>query len=291
MTPDSVAVIGLGPMGAPIAGNLAAAGFDLAVWNRTRSVAESYAEIARVPERLEDLDSAVILSVLPDVDQLESLATEEVLTAWRAAGTQRLLIMSTTSPEKVKRFADTAAPYGITVIDAPISGGDKGAREATLSVMVGCSVDDFAAIAPVLNAIGSAVERMGELGAGAVAKLCNQIIVATTMTALGEALSLARAYDLDLERLVRIFQGGLAGSAVLALKRDKFLERTYDLGGSAGNQLKDLDYALAAAEAVGARHDVLALVDSLFAEAVRAGLGDQDHSVVQELYLRSHDGG
>jgi 2-hydroxy-3-oxopropionate reductase len=285
----TVAVIGLGPMGAPIARNLISAGFDVAVWNRTRSVALSFEPTARIPERLEDLDSRVILSVLPDVDQLELLASDAVLRAWAAAGTDRILIMSTTSPEKVKRFAAAVAPYGIAVIDAPMSGGDKGAQEGTLSVMVGCSAEEFALTAPILNAVARTIERMGDVGAGSVAKLCNQMIVASTLAAIGESLSLARTYGLDLERLVRILQGGLASTAVLAQKSDKFLERTYDVGGSAKNQLKDLKYAQSAADAVGARADVLAVVERLFAEVVHEGLGDADHTVVQELFLRSGD--
>lgn len=286
MTADtSVAVIGLGPMGAPIARNLVTAGFDVAVWNRTRSVATAFEPDARAPERLEDLDSTVILSVLPDVDHLESLASADVLTAWRTAGTRRLAIMSTTSPDKVKRFASTAAPYGIDVIDAPMSGGDKGARDATLSVMLGCSEEALVSMEPILRATARTIERMGDVGAGAVAKLCNQVIVASNLAAIGESLAIARAYDLDLDKLVRIFDGGLAGSTVLTQKADKFLGRSYDLGGSAENQLKDLGYAHAAANAVGVRSDMLAVVHDLYAQAVREGFGDRDHSVVQELFL------
>jgi 2-hydroxy-3-oxopropionate reductase len=285
-----VAVIGLGPMGAPIARNLISAGFDVAVWNRTRSVARSFEPTARIPERLEDLDSKVILSVLPDVDQLESLASDAVLRAWEAAGTDLVVIMSTTSPDKVKRFAAAVTSYGIAAIDAPISGGNKGAQEGTLSVMVGCSAEEFIVIEPILKAVAGTIERMGDVGAGSVAKLCNQMIVASTVTAIAESLALARTYGLDLERLVRIFQGGLASSAVLAQKSDKYVERTYDVGGSAKNQLKDLRYARSAAEAVGTRADVLAVVEQLFAEVVRTGLGEADHTVVQELFLRSEDG-
>lgn len=272
-------------MGAPIARNLVTAGFDVAVWNRTRSVATAFEPEARTPERLEDLDSTVILSVLPDVDHLESLASADVLTAWQAAGTRRLAIMSTTSPHKVKRFAATAAPYGIDVVDAPMSGGDTGARDATLSVMLGCSEEALVSMEPILRAIARTIERMGDVGAGAVAKLCNQVIVASNLAAIGESLAIARAYDLDLDKLVRIFDGGLAGSTVLTQKADKFLRRSYDLGGSAENQLKDLGYAHSAAEAVGVRDDMLAVVHDLYAEAVREGFGARDHSVVQELFL------
>jgi 2-hydroxy-3-oxopropionate reductase len=274
-------------MGMPIAANLIVAGFNVSVWNRTRSVATSFEPTARAPERLEDLDSTVILSVLPDVDQLEALASSDVLAAWQTAGTDRIIIMSTTSPAKVKRFAATAAAYGIAVIDAPMSGGDKGARDATMSVMVGSSPEQFASIKPILDAIAGTIERMGDVGSGSVAKLCNQVIVASTLTAVAESLALARAYGLDLERLVRIFQGGLADSAVLDHKRDKLLKRTYALGGSAKNQLKDLEYAHSAADTVGLRTDVLSTVETLFAEVVSSGLGEEDHAVVQELFLGS----
>src|SRR4051794_36008679 len=135
--PLRVGVLGLGPMGEPIARNLVSAGFPVAVWNRTRAKAEAFEGAAATPVEPAQLRADVVLSVLPDVDQLDLVAPQPVLTAWAAAGTSVVAILSTTSPEKVRDFADRAAAVGIEVVDAPMSGGDRGAREATLSIMVG----------------------------------------------------------------------------------------------------------------------------------------------------------
>ncbi|HKG49591.1 MAG TPA: NAD(P)-dependent oxidoreductase [Actinomycetales bacterium] len=279
-----VGVLGLGPMGEPIARNLVSGGFPVAVWNRTRAKAEAFHGVAATPLEPAQLRADVVLSVLPDVDQLNLVAPPRVLAAWAAAGTSVLAILSTTSPEKVRDFAGRAAAVGIDVVDAPMSGGDRGAREATLSIMVGGSEAAFATVSPVLDAIGGRVAHLGPLGAGTVAKLCNQLVVAGTLTALGEALGLARHAGLDEEALLGLFGSGLAASAVLDLKGEKMLRRDYPLGGSALNQLKDLRYAGQVAAELGARTPLLDVVTSLFAEVVDRGLGDSDHAVVREIF-------
>src|SRR5215211_3473180 len=243
-----VGVLGLGPMGEPIARNLVSAGFSVAVWNRTRAKAEAFHGVAATPLEPAQLRADVVLSVLPDVDQLDLVARPPVLAAWAAAGTSVLAILSTTLPEKVRDFAGRASAVGINVVDAPMSGGDRGAREATLSMMVGGSEAAFATVSPVLNAIGGRVVHLGPLGAGTVAKLCNQPVVA----------------------------GPLAASAVLNLKGQKMLRHDYPLGGSARNQLKDLRYASHVAAELGARTPLLDVVTSLFTEVVDRGLGDCD---------------
>ena len=279
-----VGVLGLGPMGEPIARNLVSGGFPVAVWNRTRAKAEAFHGVAATPLEPAQLRADVVLSVLPDVDQLNLVAPPRVLAAWAAAGTSVLAILSTTSPEKVRDFAGRAAAVGIDVVDAPMSGGDRGAREATLSIMVGGSEAAFATVSPVLDAIGGRVAHLGPLGAGTVAKLCNQLVVAGTLTALGEALGLARHAGLDEDALLGLFGSGLAASAVLDLKGEKMLRRDYPLGGSALNQLKDLRYAGQVAAELGARTPLLDVVTSLFAEVVDRGLGDSDHAVVREIF-------
>src|SRR4051812_519535 len=271
-------------MGSPIASNLAPAGFPLTVWTRTRSKAQAFAGVASTPAEPAQVAADVVLSVLPDVDQLDAVAPDPVLAAWADDGTSVVAILSTTSPRKVNEFAARAAAVGIEVVDAPMSGGDRGAREATLSIMVGGSQPAFATVSPVLNAIGGRVVHLGPLGAGTVAKLCNQLVVAGTLAALGEALGLARQAGLDEEALLGLFGSGLAASAVLDLKGEKMIRRDYPLGGSALNQLKDLRYAGDVAAELGARTPVLDVVTRLFAEVVDRGLGDSDHAVVRELF-------
>ena len=288
MKQPSVSVIGLGPMGAPIADNLLAAGTAVTVWNRTASTAAPFGERgARVALTPADAAADIILSVLPDVPQLEALLDAETVRAW-GARRARLVIMSTSSPAKVRYLAERLAPHGITVLDAPMSGGDRGARAGTLSIMVGGAESDFDAITPVLNTIGTTIRHLGDVGTGSLAKLCNQMVVAGTLTALAEAFSLAARCDLNLDHLREILHGGLASSAVLDLKGDKLLHREYPLGGSALNQLKDLRYARQSADEAGARAPMLTLLEQLFTEVVDRDLGAQDHAVVQEI-LRDDD--
>ncbi|MEJ5914993.1 NAD(P)-dependent oxidoreductase [Pseudokineococcus sp. 1T1Z-3] len=285
LTGRSVAVLGLGPMGAPVAANLLRADVDLTVWNRTAARADQLVEAgARRAETVADVDADVVLSLLPDVPQLLEHLTDDVLAAWGRRGTT-LVVMSTTSPGRVRDLADRCEPVGVHVVDAPMSGGDKGAREATLSLMVGATEPDMERVRPVLEVLGTTVVHLGGPGAGSVAKLCNQVVVAGTVTLLAEALALAARSGVDPGQVTRVLAGGLAASAVLDQKRDKLVGREYSLGGSVRNQVKDLDYAAAAAADAGLTLPLLEAVSQAFRD-VAAEHGDDDHTAVQERYLR-----
>lgn len=280
-----VAVIGLGPMGLPIAANLLAAQRTVTVWNRTPGRAdELVAEGALRARTLSEAAAPVILSVLPDVRHLQALLTPEVRQSWRSAGS-RLVVLSTTGPEAVRDLAMDLEADGIHAIDAPVSGGVAGARAATLSIMVGGAEEDVAAVRDTLEAIGSTVLHLGPLGSGATAKLCNQIVVAGTLASLGEALGLARRSRLDIDSLFTVLRGGLANSEVLAQKQENLLARAYPLGGSTENQVKDLLYAAATAEQVGLPTRMIPVLLDVFEAAVAAGHGQEDHAAVQELFL------
>ncbi|WP_062946706.1 MULTISPECIES: NAD(P)-dependent oxidoreductase [Brachybacterium] len=283
---STTAVLGLGPMGAPIARNLLRAGIPLQVWNRTRGTALPFAdEGAEVRDELARIDAAVILSVLPDVPHLRGNLTEEVLEAWSRVR-PLLVIMSTTSPAQVEELASDLAPWGIRVADAPMSGGDRGARNATLSLMVGAEERDFVELEPVLRPLGRTIVRFGGPGTGSLAKLANQVVVAGTLSAIGEAIALAERAEMDPKLLVQVLEGGLASSAVLSLKKEKLLDGDYSLGGSAANQLKDLVYASDAAERLAAHAPLTRMLREIFDEIVRSGEGEQDHSVVLEHFRR-----
>ncbi|PFG51026.1 2-hydroxy-3-oxopropionate reductase [Amycolatopsis sulphurea] len=273
-----VGVIGLGPMGAPVAGHIARAGFPVRVWNRTRAKAAAFAAAGHPA----DLSAEVVLSALPDVDHLERIAPDSVLGTWASRGTTHLVVLSTTSPDKVRDLAARLTRFGIAVVDAPMSGGDAGARAGTLSLMVGGAAEDVAVVEPVLRTFSSTVEHMGPVGAGTAAKLCNQIVVATTLVGLAESLDLAQRAGLSGPQLVRVLEGGLASSAVLDAKAAKILHREYSLGGSTDNQVKDLRYAVALADRLGARLTQTREAAALFEETVRSGLGGADHSAVFE---------
>ncbi|WP_114856038.1 NAD(P)-dependent oxidoreductase [Brachybacterium sp. YJGR34] len=279
------AVIGLGPMGHPVAATLLEAGIDLVVWNRTPSRGDDLvAAGARRAATPAEAAAEVILSVLPDVAQLRALLDAPTRAAWGAAGA-RLVILSTTGPEQVVALAEELAPDGIAVVDAPVSGGVAGAAAGTLSIMVGGAEEDVRAVRPVLEIAGGTVLHLGPSGSGAVAKLCNQIVVGGTLAALAEAFALARRSGLRPEQLAALLEGGLARSEVLAQKREKLLGREYALGGSTDNQVKDLRYASTAAEGVDLPARLLPALLALYSEAVEAGDGQADHAVIQELYL------
>ncbi|MEU1299167.1 NAD(P)-dependent oxidoreductase [Streptomyces shenzhenensis] len=276
-----VAVLGLGPMGAPVARHIARAGFPLQVWNRTRATADEFGH--RAVNRPEELRARVVLSALPDIDQLDQIAPEPVVRRWAAQGTTHVAVLSTTSPDKVHGLADRLGRHGLAVLDAPMSGGDAGARAGTLSLMVGAGAEAYRTVEPVLRSFATTVEHMGPPGAGSAAKLCNQVIVAGTLVAVAEALDLGRRAGLSGGQLVRVLQGGLAAGAVLDAKAAKILRRDYRLGGSAANQVKDLRYATALADTLGAGLPQTRRTRALFEEVLRRGLGDADHAAVYEV--------
>jgi 2-hydroxy-3-oxopropionate reductase len=222
----------------------------------------------------------MVLSALPDIDQLEPMLDT---IAERAGRT--VVVMSTSSPGRMVGLAERWQGR-LDFADAPMSGGVEGAAAASLSIMVGADDGVFGRIHPVLRAVGGRVEHVGPVGAGMLAKLCNQVVVATTLSGLAEAMVLAEAGGVDLAALVRLFQGGLADSAVLRTKAARMIERDYVGGGSARNQVKDLRYVVDEARRLGAPSAMAAAALQLFEAGVSAGWGDADHSVVREVLAR-----
>ena len=237
------------------------------------TVADSPAEFA----------SEVVFSVLPDIDQFDTLIDDCTLRAWHDAGTHTLAVLSTTSPEKVRTLTVRAARARIDVADAPMSGGDAGARAGTLSLMVGAADDTYDRLLPLLRSFATTIEHFGPPGSGSAAKLCNQLVVAGTLAALAEGIDLGQRVGLSVEKLMTVFRGGLAASRVLELKAGNLLKRDYALGGSTSNQLKDLDYAVQLAEEMGAPLTHTRAARELYRRAERAGYGQADHSAVQEV--------
>lgn len=280
-----VAVMGLGPMGAPIARNLAAAGVRPEVWNRSAVPVDRVRGLdVVIVDSPAAIGAATILSVLPDVDQLREASGPEVWRAWRGAGVERVVVMSTTSPGKVRALAADLGEYGISVADAPMSGGERGAIAGTMSVMVGAEAADWAELEPLFGLVAGTVLHFGGPGAGSVAKLCNQVVVAGTLTSIAESLALAERAGIDRAALLEIFAGGLASSAVLSAKRERLLERDYAPSGSAVNQLKDLRYVHELADELAAVTPVSDALRELFTRVVDDGRGAEDHSVVLEQF-------
>jgi 2-hydroxy-3-oxopropionate reductase len=228
----------------------------------------------------------VVLTMLPDLPQVEEvLRRDDGLQAGMNQGSV-LVVMGTVSPVAVRDLGVRLEPAGVAVVDAPVSGGDVGAEQATLSIMVGGRPEDVTRVRPYLEAMGTTVDHLGPLGAGQLAKACNQIVVAATLTALSEALVLARRGGLDPQRVFAVLGGGLAASRVLEVKGPKLLGGDFRPGGAAAFQHKDLGFALAAAREEGVALPLTALVDQLYGAARWNGFGDDDHSVVVRVIER-----
>jgi 2-hydroxy-3-oxopropionate reductase len=235
--------------------------------------------------------ASITLSVLTDLVHVEGVLAGEngLIAGWVAAGIPRpiLVVHGTVSPVGIAALAKRLADASIDVVDAPLSGGVAGAESGALSVMVGGADDAVDRAWPVLSLIGSTVRHLGSSGAGETAKACNQVVVAATVTALAEALVLADASGIDRTQLLELLGGGLADSEVLRQKRNRWLSGDFHGGGSAVNQLKDLQFVAETASARGLTLPVAATLRTVFEQAVADGDGELDHSGV-ELSLARH---
>lgn len=282
-----VAVIGLGAIGLPVAINLATKSVYTQVWNRSDAAAEVAVQAgAHRVQSLESIDASTVLTVLPDMTQIVELLDKGLEKALNAGDT--FVVMGTVSPIAMRDLGTRLAAKGVQVLDAPVSGGDVGAQNATLSIMVGGDVAVLERLRPTFEMIGSIVRHLGPLGSGQLAKACNQIIVATTLTALAEAITLGRNAGLDDSVLLDILAGGLANSQVLTVKREKIESGNFSPGGSAFFQLKDLRFALDAGIDTHTALPVTEKVAELYESLIAAGHGGLDHSaIILEIMRRS----
>lgn len=287
--PKSVALLGTGPMGAPIARNIIAAGVPLTLWNRTPEKARAIGA-GTVVVRPADAANEVVLTVLPDLPQVAALLHGEdgLLAGWKSAGIEHpiLVIHGTVSPVAVAEFADDCLrSWGLTVVDAPLSGGTIGAEEGRLSIMVGGPRGAVETVGPLFALYGSTIVWFGETGAGSTVKACNQIVVAATVTALAEAMALASSAGLDLEKVQSVLSGGLANSEVLAQKGRRWIDQDFEGGGSAKNQLKDLRFIAETAGHKGLKLPLATCLESAFEDMIATGDGDLDHTGIYRTIL------
>ena len=284
-----IAFVGTGVMGRSLAGHLLAAGHEVRVHTRTRARAEPLLAAGAVwagspAEAAAGADAALSMVGYP----------AEVAEVWRgprgfllAARPGQLLIDLTTSdPALARALAAEAAGRGALALDAPVSGGDRGAREATLSIMVGGEPAAFAAARPLLGLLGRTVVRQGPAGAGQLCKLTNQVAIASGMVAVCEALAFARAAGLDPEAALESISGGAAGSWALSNLAPRVLRGDHAPGFYVRHLVKDLGLALAAARALRLELPGLALAARLYDEVVAAGDGDLGTQALARLYFR-----
>lgn len=288
--------VGLGLMGAPMAANLLKAGWAVSAWNRSPAALEEIEALggARVAEVEELRDVPFIIFMLPDLPYIEDAAAG-LLASWSvhppAAGTA-VVVMSSVSPAAVQDFGSRVARASggnAVVVDAPVSGGTKGAVEGTLAIMAGASEEDFQRLLPLFSAMGSTVRRLGPLGSGSLAKACNQLIVGTTTAALAEAAELAERSGMDVGALYDVLAGGLAGSRVLDIVGPRLAAKDYEPTGPAKFMHKDLSFVIESAAAAGAAVPMAEAGVELYAELKRQGLGDRDLAVVRQAIANLGD--
>lgn len=275
----ALAFLGIGLMGAPMARNLLAAGHPLTAWNRSRAKAEALAgEGAKVADSPADAvrGAEVIFTMLSDGKAVADLLFGQGVAEALAPGAL-VIDCSSIAPAEARDHAARLAERGVGHLDAPVSGGPSGAEQASLAIMVGGSAEDFARGEPLLKTLGRPT-YIGPVGAGQVAKLSNQIIVALAIGAISEALLLAHEGGADPAAVRQAMTGGLADSKVLQIHGQRMLDRTFVPGGSSAMHLKDMNNVLAEAEAQGLSLPLARAVRDLFAAVVEHRGGGVDHS-------------
>jgi 2-hydroxy-3-oxopropionate reductase len=278
---STIAFIGLGIMGSPMAVNLAKAGHNVIGYNRS-------------PDRTKDLiaaggtaadsiaaavaDADVVAVMVPDSPDVQSVLTGEDGVFTHAKPGTLIVDFSSIRPDVAADLAEQARNRGLKMLDAPVSGGEPGAINAALSIMVGGSADDFEAAKAVFDAVGKTIVHVGPSGSGQTVKAANQLIVAGNIELLAEAIVFLEAYGVDADAAVKVLGGGLAGSAVLNQKAQKMIDRNFEPGFRIDLHHKDLGIVTAAAREAGVVTPLGAVVAQLMASSRANGDGGLDHS-------------
>ena len=283
----TIGFIGLGIMGKPMAKNLIKAGYDLVVYNRpsgaTTALVEYGAKVANSPaEVAAQVD--MVITMLPNSPHVKEVALGENGIAEGARAGLLYVDMSSIDPLVAREVSAGIAAKGVVMLDAPVSGGEPKAIDGTLSVMVGGPKDAFDKAEPVLKSMAASVVHTGDIGAGNVTKLANQVIVALNIAAMSEALVLATKTGVEPELVYKAIRGGLAGSTVLDAKAPMVLDRNFKPGFRIELHIKDLQNALDTSHAVGVPLPLTAAVMEIM-QALRVdGKAGDDHGGLIQYY-------
>ena len=287
MLPSNVSFIGLGVMGFPIAGHLAKAGHNVTVYNRTRSRTEAWAR--QYPGKTADTpaeaarDAAFVLVCVGNDDDVRSVVLGETGAIAGMPGESVLIDHTTTSAKLAREVAHVAACRGIEFLDAPVSGGQSGAENARLTIMVGGNAAAYERSRPVLATYGPAVTLMGPVGSGQLAKMCNQICIAGLVQSLAEAMSFAERAGLDPAQVVEVISKGAAQSWQMDNRATTMIANQFEFGFAVNWMRKDLAICLDEARRNGAALPVTALVDQFYGYVQRMGGGRWDTSSLIRL--------
>jgi len=284
---DRIGFIGLGIMGKPMALRLVRAGFPLTVHNRSREAVDELAgegaEAATSPREVAER-SDVVVTMLPDSPDVEAvvLGAEGVIEG--VTDGMLLIDMSTIAPATTRQVHEALAERGVEAVDAPVSGGEPAAVDGQLSIMAGGSEEAMARAKPIFDELGKATTHIGPPGAGQVAKAANQVVVALTIQAVAEALTLAEKADVDPARVREALLGGFAQSKILEAHGEKMLEDRFEPGFRIALHRKDVGIALDTARDQGVALPATAQVAELFNALIAQGSGGLDHSALVTLY-------
>ena len=281
MSKPKIGFIGLGIMGKPMAGHLIDAGYELVVHNRNRDavdelVGKGAIEAHSGKEVAEQSD--IVITMLPDSPDVESVALGEGGIIEGAHEGLIFVDMSTIAPSVTTQVGEVLAEKGVQSLDAPVSGGDIGAQNATLSIMVGGDEDTFNTVKPLFDIMGQSAILCGPLGAGQTVKACNQILVAVTIAGVSEALTMGTKAGVDPIKIVQVLSGGLARCGVLENRGERMVKGDFDPGFRIRLHYKDLNIIQKTSNDFGVPLPVTSEVFELFKTAMVKGRGELDHS-------------
>ncbi len=280
--PD-IGFIGLGIMGKPMARNLIRADYRLVVFNRSQPAMDELARDGAQPARSARevaQRSDVVITMLPNSPDVEAVVLGKAGILEGAKEGLIIIDMSSIEPLVSKRLAAEAAKLGVEFLDAPVSGGEPGAIQGILAIMVGGKEAIFERCRPIFEAMGKTIVRVGDVGAGGFAKLANQIIVALNLAALGEAFVLAKKAGIDPEKLYQAIAGGLAGSRVMDAKIPMITHRNFKPGFKIKLHDKDITNALATAAGLQVPLPLTGLVKQILSALIADGKGEMDHGAI-----------
>lgn len=279
----SVGIIGLGVMGKQMARHLLQAGYEVYVYNRSQPAIDELmtagAHPAASPAAVAAM-ATVIITMLPDAPDVELVVLGPHGIVMAAAPETLVIDMSTISPMSARDIAAKLAMHQIHFLDAPVSGGERGAIDATLSIMVGGDENDLSLALPVLSTLGTTITYCGPQGAGQIVKACNQIVVTSALAGLAEALVLGMRGGIAADTILTVMRGGYAQSRVMDIRGTAMARHDFTPGGKTRFLKKDLGIVLDVAQAYGVTLPTTLVTDRHLAELIAQGLGDLDHTAL-----------
>ncbi|MBD2844134.1 2-hydroxy-3-oxopropionate reductase [Paenibacillus sp. IB182496] len=282
-----IGFIGLGIMGKPMAKHLLQAGYELYVYNRSEAAVEELVALGATacPDSRRVAEATdLVVTMLPDSPQVEEVALGASGILEGISRGKIVVDTSSIDPAVSRKVADALHERGAYYFDAPVSGGEIGAMEAKLAIMIGGPEDVYARVRPVLEKMGTSITRVGEVGAGNTVKLINQMIVAVNIAALSEGMAFARQAGLDLSLVHEAIRGGLAGSRVMETKMDALSRETYQPGFRVELHAKDLRNAVAAGRGIGADLSLTLPMLERLERLIEHGYGREDHSALYRTF-------